>query len=145
MPRGSARDAGPGDFDLVFAWSSAFHEEATLREPWDPADVERRLRRRLAGDGAGGLRLWVDGTPVSLAGFGGRTPNGVRIGPVYTPPDLRGRGYATALVADVSREMLVQGRRFSFLYTDMSNPTSNAIYRRIGYRLVCGSAMILFA
>ena len=45
-------------------------------------------------------------------------------------------------MAQVSREMLAHGRRFCFLYTDMANPTSNAIYQRIGYRLVCGSAML---
>jgi uncharacterized protein len=68
----------------------------------------------------------------------------VRIGPVYTPPELRGRGYATSLAAEVSRRRLAAGRRFCFLYTDLANPTSNAIYERIGYRRVCESAEILF-
>ena len=77
----------------------------------------------------------VDGA-VSLAGFGGRTPNGIRVGPVYTPPDLRGRGYASALTADLTRRLLAGGRRFCFLYTDLANPTSNSIYQRIGYRPV---------
>jgi len=81
---------------------------------------------------------------VSLSGFGGPTPNGIRIGPVYTPEEMRGRGYATALVAAQSAWLLEHGHQFCFLYTDMANETSNAIYRRIGYRLACGSAQIAF-
>jgi hypothetical protein len=72
---------------------------------------------------------------VSLAGFGGETPNGIRIGPVYTPPDLRRRGYATALTAALTRSLL-ERHRFCFLFTDLANPTSNGIYMRIGYEPV---------
>ena len=86
---------------------------------------------------------------MSLAGWGGRTPNGIRVGPVYTPLELRGRGYATALTAELSRQLLDGrlfdgGRRFCFLYTDLDNPTSNAIYERIGYRRIAESAEIVF-
>jgi predicted GNAT family acetyltransferase len=92
-----------------------------------------------------GMLLWEDdGETVSFAGWGGRTPNGIRVGPVYTPPELRGRGYATAVTADLSRRLLASGRRFCFLYTDLANPTSNAIYERIGYRRVCESAEFRF-
>ena len=89
-----------------------------------------------------GYRIWEDGEPVSFTGFGGPTASGIRIGPVYTPQHLRRRGYATALVAEVSRDLLARGHRFCFLYTDLANPTSNAIYQGIGYRLVCTSAMV---
>ena len=74
------------------------------------------------------LYLWEDGEVVSLAGVGGPTPNGIRIGPVYTPPESRRRGYASALVADVSQAELDAGRRFCFLFTDLANKTSNHIY-----------------
>ena len=57
----------------------------------------------------------------------------MRVGYVYTPPEERGRGYATGLVAELTREALASGRRSAFLYTDLANPTSNAIYARIGY------------
>ena len=77
--------------------------------------------------------------PVSMASYGGRTPTGIRIGLVYTPPRHRRRGYATSLVAEQSRWLLEQGYRSCFLYTDLSNPTSNAIYERIGYRRVADS------
>ena len=81
--------------------------------------------------------LWeTDGRVVSLAVAGARTPNGRRIGPVYTPPGDRGRGYAGALTAAASQDQLDQGARFCVLLTDLANPTSNSIYRRIGYEPV---------
>ena len=82
------------------------------------------------------LALWVDGAPVSMAGFPARTRHGVRIGYVYTPPRHRRSGYATALVSQVSRQVLESGFRHCVLYTDLANRTSNSIYRRIGYRPV---------
>ena len=74
--------------------------------------------------------------PTCFAGFGGRTPNGIRIGPVYTPPEQRRRGYGSALTAALTQQLLDGGRRFCFLFTDLANPTSNSIYQRIGYRPV---------
>ena len=71
-----------------------------------------------------------------MAGVGSQTPNGVRIGPVYTPPEARNRGYASALVAAISQAQLDAGRRFCFLFTDLANPTSNHIYQMIGYEPV---------
>jgi predicted GNAT family acetyltransferase len=115
-------------------------------EEGDPgrAEASAIVVHRLAADDSGFL-LWEDGGDVvSLSGWGGPTPNGVRIGPVYTPPHLRGRGFATALVAELSQTLLDRGRRFCFLYTDLANPTSNAIYERIGYVRVAESAMVAF-
>ena len=141
---GAARPATEADRELLARWMVAFVAEALPNDP--PADDDGReiVDSRLRGDGAG-LWLWeVDGQAVSVAGYGGPTPNGIRIGPVYTPPEHRGHGYATSLVAKLSAWLLVNGRRFCFLYTDLANPTSNAIYRRIGYRQVCESANIAF-
>jgi predicted GNAT family acetyltransferase len=102
--------------------------------------IEQRLREEL-----GGFFIWTDGgEPVSFAGAGSLTPNGIRIGPVYTPPSLRGRGYATTLVAELSQLLLDRGRRFCFLYTNLANPTANAIYERIGYVRVCTSRQVRF-
>jgi uncharacterized protein len=139
---GSMRDATEDDRPLLVEWYLAFVSEALGDEP-DESRLAEMIDHRLAADGAG-LVLWEDGETVSLAGFGGRTPNGIRIGPVYTPPELRGRGYATALVAELSQRLLDSGRLFCFLYTDLANPTSNRIYERIGYRRVCDSAEIRF-
>ena len=140
-PAGRARVADAGDREVALRLLTDFHREATNAFAFD----ERMLDLRLSG-GSRGLLLWeVDGAPVSLAGWGGNTPNGIRIGPVYTPPELRGRGYATALVAELSQRMLDRGRRFCFLYTDLANPTSNAIYERIGFVRVAESCELAFS
>jgi hypothetical protein len=120
---------------VLAEWAKAFHDEAIGSsdpvQDWD-ATADRWIR------GLGRTAYaWVDeGRPVSLAGVGGLTPNGIRIGPVYTPPELRGRGYASNLVAEVSQLQLYAGRRFVFLFTDLANPTANKIYQDIGYEPV---------
>jgi predicted GNAT family acetyltransferase len=140
---GRMRLQAPADTELMVGWLQAFEAEAlSFLEP-DEDRARRTIEYRLTAERAG-LMLWEDGDVVSVAGFGGETPNGIRIGPVYTPPELRGRGYATALVAELSSKLLAEGRRFCFLYTDLANPTSNAIYERIGYVRVCESAEIAF-
>lgn len=147
-PSGSARVAGELDRELAVRWFGAFADEAHP-DGAGRDDAERAVDRRSSAPNSGFL-LWENGGEVvSLAGWGGATPNGIRIGPVYTPPELRGRGYATALTAELSQRLLdgdlfPGGRRFCFLYTDLENPTSNAIYERIGYRRVCESAEIAF-
>lgn len=138
---GRARRAGPADRDLLSEWLTDFSDEALPEDVRDDRRADRMLDVRLTGNENAGMWLWEDGgEPVSLAGFGGRTPNGVRVGPVYTPKDRRRNGYATALVASMSAWLLVRGHRFCFLYTDLANPTSNAIYERIGYERICESA-----
>jgi uncharacterized protein len=146
---GSSRVATRDDRELLLLWFIAFAEETHHEGGPGRERVERTLDHRLTSANAGALLWEDDGEPVSLAAWGGRTPNGIRIGPVYTPPERRGRGYATALTAELSQrlldgELFEGGRRFCFLYTDLANPTSNAIYERIGYRRVCESAEITF-
>jgi uncharacterized protein len=132
--RGRPRDYEPRDRELVVSWMEAFAHEAMPTAP--PQDAISLVDRR-AADPDAAFVLWEDGgETVSLAGYGGPTPNGIRVGPVYTPPDLRGRGYGSAVTAEVTARMLDSGRRFCFLYTDLANPTSNSIYQRIGYRPV---------
>ena len=133
---GRMRDGSPADRDLLIEWIRAFADEA-LGQDTPSTDPARLVDLRLEGGGAG-LVLWVhpDGRPASLAGFGGRTPHGARVGPVYTPPELRRQGYASALVAALSGRLLEEGRSFCFLYTDLSNPTSNSIYQTVGYEPV---------
>ena len=109
---GRAREPIEGDRDLLLAWVRAFAAE-THADPTVPAaDAERAVDARLR-HGTGSFLLWeVDGEAVSLAGWGGTTPTGVRIGPVYTPPAWRGRGYGSAVTAAVTAERLASGRRF---------------------------------
>jgi predicted GNAT family acetyltransferase len=115
-------------------WLKAFKDEALPGGP--DQDWERMADRNIAGHGRQ-IFFWVDdGRPVSLTGVGGLTPHGVRVGPVYTPPELRGRGYASNLVAGVSQLQLDAGRDFVFLFTDLANPTANKIYQAIGYEPV---------
>lgn len=132
---GLFRPATLADADRVFDWFMAFHDEAL---PKDVAPVRSGVDRTI---GQGNIYLWEDrGEPVSMAGKGRRTPRGVSIGPVYTPPDRRGRGYASACVAALSQHILDEGKEFCTLFTDLANPTSNSIYQKIGYRPVCDFA-----
>ena len=119
---------------LLAAWVEAFHDEALTGGP--PQDWDRLADRWLRGLGRTPY-LWVDDDRVvSLTGVGGLTPHGIRVGPVYTPPPDRGRGYASNLVAEASQLQLDSGREFVFLFTDLANPTSNKIYQDIGYQPV---------
>ncbi len=126
--------ATPADRDVVAGWLHAFSDEAMRTGP--AQDWKRMADRGISGVGRE-FWLWVDdGRPVSLTGAGGLTPHGIRVGPVYTPPELRGRGYASNLVAGVSQRQLDAGREFVFLFTDLANPTANRIYQAIGYEPV---------
>jgi uncharacterized protein len=138
---GRPRRATGEDRPLLVEWMAAFTEETVGRAPLRGPEETVDARLRAAG---GGFVLWEDGRTVSLVGYGSRTPNGVRIGPVYTPPDRRRKGYASALTAAVSAEQLAQGRPFCFLYTDVDNPTANHVYSAIGYERVCESVEYAF-
>lgn len=144
--KGEFKRAGAAQRSLVLGWSERFNAEVFPNAAGEAHGLEAAVDFRLNPDLSNGLWIWtVDDEPVSMAGYGGQTPNGVRVGPVYTPPDRRGFGYATALVASMSEWLLKeQGRRFCFLYTDLANPTSNEIYRRIGYQQVAESAQYEF-
>lgn len=133
---GGWRFAAQEDRPLLSRWMRDFQEEALpLSSHLD--DVEPLVDRWVRRIGRT-LYLWEDGdVPVSVVGVGGATPNSIRIGPVYTPPEHRSRGYATALTAAASQDQLDRGRRFCTLFTDLANPTSNRIYQAIGYEPVC--------
>jgi len=128
---GELRQAGQGDFELLTTWMMGFNEDAFGES--DRSAAEEQASRHLA---EGNLFLWEDGRPVSVAAKTRETPHGRTVSLVYTPPDLRGRGYATACVASLSQMLLAEGYQFCTLFTDLSNPTSNSIYQKIGYRPV---------
>lgn len=127
---GSLRHATIEDLEIVAAWTEAFRLEARLHVTAEQAaaDVPRALSN-------GTRYLWVDasGAPQGLIGGTLIAPTGARIGPVYTPPDGRGRGIGGAMVCALSEQLLACGAASVFLFTDASNPTSNALYRRIGF------------
>lgn len=127
---GQMRLARPDELELAIAWGEGFAQDTGVMFPTARAVVESWIHHGL-------LHVWeAEGEPVSIAVAHGRTRAGTRIGYVYTPPEARRRGYASALVAEVSQTMLERGCDFCVLYTDMSNPTSNGIYQTIGYRLI---------
>ena len=132
---GAMRAADEPDRALAARWIQAFSADTGVPGP-TPGTAEALDQRRLF--------LWDDGGPVAMAAWGRPTPNGCSIGLVYTPPERRGRGYASALVAALSQRMLDGGKRFCTLYTDLANPTSNAIYARIGYRPLADFRLVRF-
>lgn len=129
---GYLRQAEKSDRDLLIIWMEAFTKEALSDDTQqnNASLIDRRLSE-------GSLYLWQNNIPVSVAGFQGKTPNGIRINFVYTPPEYRGRGYATSCVAALSQILLDRGRKYCFLFADLSNSTSNKIYQNIGYQPVC--------
>jgi len=134
---GEMRVAGPSDRDLLERWLREFIAEALGETPGDVSEMADRWATAATRGTNRLMQLWIDdGIPVAMSGFGARTPNGQRVGPVYTPLEHRGRGYASNLVAQGSQAALDGGRRFLFLFTDLANPTSNKIYQDIGFEPV---------
>ena len=137
-PSGVFRQAAASDIPLLAKWNEAFNAETRL----DATGPGKEVVKGPVAEGR--MYVWEDGVPVSMAGWAGLTPGGVRIGYVYTPPEYRGRGYASACVADLSQLLLDRGRRFCALFADLANPVSNRIYARIGYKPVCDFAEYSF-
>jgi len=142
---GLMRPATLEDRELILDWTRAFGVDTNQAtdEEFDRAVGERLMLRRVEN---GEIYLWEDaGRPVSMAAKIRPTDHGMSVGLVYTPPGLRRKGYATTCVAGVCREILKSGCDFCTLYTDLSNPTSNSIYMKIGFRPVCDSAQYTFS
>lgn len=139
---GRMRLASDADIHLLAGWQLAFQVEAIGHER-QSGDRAEHLRRLLAmGDG---LALWeLDGQTVSWA-LASKPVDGMsRVGPVYTPPEQRGRGYGSAITAAISRWARDAGADQVLLFTDLANPTSNSIYQKIGYRPVYDSTELEF-
>jgi GNAT superfamily N-acetyltransferase len=120
---------------------AAFGREAN--DLGGPADQAPVVRDRLSH---GGVMLWVaGGVPVSVAAASRQVAGMIRVGPVYTPPELRGHGYASAATAALSRQALAAGAEEVVLYTDLANPVANSIYQRIGYRPLEDRVLLAFA
>jgi GNAT superfamily N-acetyltransferase len=134
-PDGRARVATAADRALVHAWFTAFKDEAGGAGRVDEAAIDDRI-------GYGGVLLWeVGGEAVALAGRTRVAADMVRIGPVYTPPAHRRRGYGAAVTATLSRDA---GAEHVVLFTDLANPTSNGLYRRLGYEAVSDRLLLRF-
>jgi len=127
---GALRPATADDAATLTAWTDVFTSEVSIQEKFDSAVVvaDAIKRRR--------LYVWDDRGLKSMGAWTGKTPNGVRINFVYTPRELRGKGYATRLVSALTQQQLERGSAFCWLYTDLSCPTSSNLFKRIGYRPV---------
>jgi len=121
--------------DLLFtpSWEHEFCIDCNL-PLYTPKENEDRIRSRLGKDSH---FIWVDKEPVSQAVYGRETPNSAVVSWVYTPPQLRERGYATSVVAEVTKSMLKRGKKSCCLFADAANPTSRSVYRKLGYHDLC--------
>lgn len=136
---GRARPAGLDDLELMVDWYVAFVEEADApgRDPDPRAQVRHRIDR-------GELIVWEnEGAVVSLAGFTTPIAGMSRVGMVYTPPERRRRGYASAVTHAATEAARKAGAGEVVLFTDLANPTSNSIYQALGYRPI-GDHLTLF-
>jgi uncharacterized protein len=142
---GKLRRPLEADRPVVVEWIKQFQMDALGKE-LETEKAEAVFDRLINYTNENGLHVWQDdGKAVSIAGSARPTANGISIGLVYTPPEFRRKGYASACVAALSQLMLDSGRQFCFLYTDLSNPTSNHIYQQIGYRAVCDADAYVFS
>ncbi|HET7326944.1 MAG TPA: GNAT family N-acetyltransferase [Nocardioidaceae bacterium] len=139
---GAAAAGGPrrgteADVDLLTAWVDAFGRELGMAGGISSAAVRGWTKTR---------RVWLwedDGRPVSLAAHQLPCHGVTRIGPVYTPPEQRGHGYASALTAHISAVQRGHGSQVC-LFTELDNPTSNKIYAAIGFEPVADFARYSF-
>ena len=133
---GRLRIAREDEVDLVQGWFDAFgpdaSEQAGRVDPHPAIETRESTAGRIA---AGDVWLWQtpDGTPVSVTAFNPPSFGVARVGPVYTPKEHRGHGYAAAGVAEISRRLLDAGARVC-LFADGQNTTSTGVYVRLGYR-----------
>lgn len=127
---GTGRMATEDDVELLGSWRAAFLEEAVPEAPVEVGTEAVRSSLRLGN----GHALWViGGTPVAWAVASVPQAGMTRVGPVYTPPVHRKHGYGAAVSAIVTQWALDQGATEVLLFADLTNPTSNSIYQRIGY------------
>jgi len=144
---GGLQLATEDDLERVTEWFAAFmgdaDEQAGRTRGASAHDIPERaeMLRKIS---AGSVWFWVDenGEPVHLTGTNPPSFGVARLGPVYTPPSQRGRGWASNAVADVSRRLQADGARVC-LFTDQANPTSNKVYAALGYRPVVDMANLV--
>ena len=137
---GNFRTSREQDLSFLPFWMSDFYKAAYIVKPVE--DSIEQYRYQISG---GNLYILEDnGMPVSMVKITRQTPNVAGIGFVYTPPYLRGKGYTSSVTAHLSQLCLDKGLASCVLYTDLTNPTSNSIYQKIGYVPVCDSLEIKF-
>ena len=134
---GRLRLATTDDLELVRDWALLLAREIDTN-----VDVVAFYERRIE---SGSLYLWDDGGPRAIAAVSGITPNSIRISGVFTAPEFRRRGYASAAVAGVSQSMLDAGHRYCILFTETSDPSANRLYRSIGYKPIFDKVSVILS
>jgi len=140
---GKMREAVATDHKLLAEWAFAFAKETLPIHEVGDAKHWQNFTEKVIANQFGFLWI-VDSKPVAMNFVARPTKNGISVNYVYTPPLLRGRGYASAVVADSSQKMLNSGKKFCVLYTHADNPTSNKIYQNIGYTYYAESKLAVF-
>jgi predicted GNAT family acetyltransferase len=137
---GKMRQASADDIRLAVRWVRGFYEDV-----FGHVDEERAESRVATMLERGEIYFWEDGEPVSMAATARPVGKVITVSAVYTPPEWRNRGYATSCVATLCGRLLKAGYRRCTLYTDLDNPTSNKIYKDIGFTEVCDSVNHAFS
>lgn len=133
--QGNLRSGENFDLKLVREWGRAYGKEKPA-----PLDVADFMNRKLD---SGDLYIWENGSPMTLITLSGRTDNGIRISAVYTPPEYRGHGYASAAVIAISQSMLDSGIRWITLSAERDDPAER-VYQRIGFKIIGSKISIVF-
>jgi uncharacterized protein len=129
---GGLRPATMDDQALLSVWCVQFCLDARIED--ETAYFKAQLPRKIADQS---IFVWENDETVSMVALERETAHGIAISWVYTPSHLRKHGYATSCVAALTQRVLDSGKHFCCLYTDLANPTSNSIYQKIGYQLIC--------
>lgn len=130
LPNGILRKANSDDMYYLPYWYADFPPACNIGEYNLNFGIDRARR----GIERGNSYVWSDNYPVSVAEYVRRTSDCAFIGQVYTPPNLRGNGYSTACVGQLSQKLLDDGFKYCGLYADCANPYSNRVYQKIGYK-----------
>jgi predicted GNAT family acetyltransferase len=132
-PEGIFRKAIINDIEILKKYKIEFSKQ--INEPINDDEklfksMEENIKNEL-------YYVWENKKIVSMAKKVRPTKNGMAINSVYTPKEYRNRGYGTAVVSELSKNILNSGKTFCTLFTDLANPISNSIYQKIGYKKVC--------
>ena len=139
---GRAREATEDDIDLLVRWRLEFHHQAVHFQHL-PDEGDAPVRRMF--ENGDSIILWEDGgKPVAWALASAPIGGMSRIGPVYTPKEHREHGYGSAVTAAVAQHAMNAGAHDVMLFTDLTNPVSNSIYQKIGFRPVYDSTELEF-
>jgi hypothetical protein len=137
--RGRLRLAAAADLERVAEWRYRFDQ--AIFGAADRGEARQAAERGIKGSD---IYLWEEDGPVSMALKTRPARDGISVSAVYTPPELRGRGYATACVGELSRLLVASGWAYCTLFVDVTNAAAERVYRKVGYEPVCDFDEVVF-